>query len=167
MHRGCFPLTVNFTDISTGSPSSWTWDFGNGNTSTLQNPAAVFPAPGSYNISLTVSNGGAPSTLIKSAFIVVHDYPAVDFSFDAASGCAPLTVKFKDNTPPATGRSQAGNGYSVMEAAAFQPIQRMYSINLAIEQFRCVRRNEFGCEAIKTAAGTDCCTWPDCHVHGG
>ncbi len=39
---GCSPLVVNFQDQSTNNPTSWNWNFGNGNTSTLQNPTATY-----------------------------------------------------------------------------------------------------------------------------
>jgi PKD repeat protein len=47
---------VNFVDTSTGSPTSWAWTFGDGGTSTLQNPAHTYAGAGSYVVSLTVSN---------------------------------------------------------------------------------------------------------------
>jgi gliding motility-associated-like protein len=149
--QGCFPLTVNFTDTSTGGPDSWTWDFGNGNKSTLQNPSAVFPAPGSYNVSLTVSNGGAPNTIIRSGFITVHAYPTVDFTFDATGGCAPLSVKFSDKTSASSGQitnwqwvfGDGGNSTSANPAYVFnQPGNRTVSLRV---------KNEFGCEGVKTA----------------
>jgi hypothetical protein len=48
--------TVAFTDTSTGGPTSWQWDFGDGNGSTQQNPVHTFAAPGSYIVVLTVQN---------------------------------------------------------------------------------------------------------------
>lgn len=143
-------MTINFTDLSTGSPTSWQWNFGNGNTSTLQNPSAVFATPGTYNITLTVSNGGAPNTRIKSAFIKVHDSPAVNFTFDTASGCAPLSVKFNDQTSTSSGNisnwfwafgdggtSQAANPTYIYK----QPGPKTISLKA---------RNEHGCELTKT-----------------
>ena len=53
---GNFPLTVNFTDTSTNNPSSWLWDFGDGNTSTLQNPSHTFTTPAEFTVTLTVDN---------------------------------------------------------------------------------------------------------------
>lgn len=100
---GCFPLTVKFTDTSTGTITSWEWDFGNGNSSIQQNPGAVYASPGMYTVSLKVSNGSQTDTEIKTAFIRVHDYPTVDFSFDKATGCAPLTVKFADESTAGSG----------------------------------------------------------------
>jgi hypothetical protein len=47
---------VAFTDTSTGGPTNWQWDFGDGNSSTQQNPVHTYAAPGSYIVVLTVSN---------------------------------------------------------------------------------------------------------------
>ncbi|MCW8897561.1 MAG: PKD domain-containing protein [Flavobacteriales bacterium] len=49
-----------FTDVSTSSTSltSWLWDFGDGNTSTMQNPSHQYASTGSYNVCLTVNNAG-------------------------------------------------------------------------------------------------------------
>ena len=53
---GSAPLAVQFTDLSLGNPNNWYWSFGDGNTSTLQNPSHVFQDPGTYEVTLTVSN---------------------------------------------------------------------------------------------------------------
>jgi PKD repeat protein len=49
--------TATFSDLSTGSPSSWAWDFGDGGTSDQPNPVHTYAAAGVYNVSLTVSDG--------------------------------------------------------------------------------------------------------------
>ncbi|MFP3462263.1 PKD domain-containing protein [Arthrobacter globiformis] len=60
---GTAPLTVNFTDNSTAAPTSWAWTFGDGATSTLQNPSHIYSDAGNYAVKLTVSNsGGSAST---------------------------------------------------------------------------------------------------------
>lgn len=59
---GVAPLTVKFTDTSTGSPSAWTWDFGDGKTSTAQNPVNTYQAPGTYTVTLTANAGPASDT---------------------------------------------------------------------------------------------------------
>ncbi len=51
---GCGSLVVEFKDLSTISPTSWLWDFGNGNTSTLKNPITVYNTPGFYDVVLKV-----------------------------------------------------------------------------------------------------------------
>jgi hypothetical protein len=53
---GPAPLTVTFTDLSTGAPAGWLWDFGDGDTSTLQNPVHVYMSPDSFDVSLTVND---------------------------------------------------------------------------------------------------------------
>ena len=47
---GCGSQVVEFEDLSTGSPTSWLWDFGNGNTTNLKHPVAIFSTPGVYDI---------------------------------------------------------------------------------------------------------------------
>jgi len=54
--NGTAPLTVKFTNTSTGSPTSWSWEFGEGNTSTEQNPIHTYYSPGNYTVTLTASN---------------------------------------------------------------------------------------------------------------
>lgn len=91
---GCSPLTVNFMDKSTGNPSSWQWDLGNGNKPVIQNPSAIYIDPGTYNVKLTVSNGTQLSTVTKQ--IIVFKNPAATFSASDTFGCLPLTVNFSD-----------------------------------------------------------------------
>ena len=62
---------VNFTDTSTGTPTSWAWNFGDpasggNNTSAAQNPSHAFAAAGSYNVSLTATNASGSNTTQKS-----------------------------------------------------------------------------------------------------
>ncbi len=68
---GTFPLTVQFTDASEGAFSSWFWDFGDGNSSTVQNPGHIYASPGSYTVSLSVSGFGGTDTLTKNSYITV------------------------------------------------------------------------------------------------
>ncbi|MDD2472567.1 MAG: DUF6345 domain-containing protein [Methanoculleus sp.] len=53
---GAAPLTVQFTDMSTGSPTSWAWDFGDTGTSTDQHPTHIYSSAGTYTVTLNVSN---------------------------------------------------------------------------------------------------------------
>jgi len=61
---------VAFVDISTNDPISWTWDFGDGNTSSEQNPIHVYAAEGNYTVCLTAVNIGGPDTECKELFLV-------------------------------------------------------------------------------------------------
>jgi len=70
---GTAPLNVNFTDTSTGSPTVWLWDFGDGGASNLQNPSHEYNAAGTYTVSLTVSNDNGSDTETKTGYITVSD----------------------------------------------------------------------------------------------
>ncbi len=102
---GCSPLIVSFQDQSTGNPVSWSWDFGNGNTSSLQNPSATYFTPGTYTVRLTVTNASGSNTLTRTNYITVYENPVVDFSANATSGCFPLPVQFTDLSTAGTGNS--------------------------------------------------------------
>lgn len=99
---GCSPLVVSFTDLSTGGAATWFWDFGNGNTSTLRNPAAVYILPGTYTVTLTVTDGGALSdTEVKTFLITVFQNPTASFaSIGPRAGCAPFTLNLQDLSTP-------------------------------------------------------------------
>ncbi len=96
--RGCAPLVVHYTDQSTGSPTSWLWDLGNGNTSTQQNPAATYLSAGVYTVTLTATNSGGSSVLVKTSYITVYANPVVGFSASQTTGCFPLPIQFTDQT---------------------------------------------------------------------
>ena len=83
------PLTTQFTDISVGS-TTWLWNFGDGATSTSQNPVHNYSALGSYTVTLTTSiGGGCPNTMTKPAFVKVAA-PVIAISNAPAYGCAPF-----------------------------------------------------------------------------
>lgn len=63
--------TVQFSDTSANSPTSWRWDFGDGNYSTEQNPTYKYNALGTYNVVLAVSNMFGSDTLKKEDYISV------------------------------------------------------------------------------------------------
>jgi beta propeller repeat protein len=69
--EGPAPLLVTFSDNSTGSPCSWSWDLGDGNHSDEANPVHVYQAPGLYNVTLCVSNEFGNDTLIRHQYIHV------------------------------------------------------------------------------------------------
>jgi hypothetical protein len=69
---GPAPLTVNFTDQSTGDITSWSWDFGDGATSTEQNPSHTYTDAGTYTVSLAVTNPCGSDTKTKTDFISVR-----------------------------------------------------------------------------------------------
>jgi C1A family cysteine protease len=70
---GHVPLTVEFTDNSSGSPTAWNWSFGDGNStnSTMQNPIHTYLSGGRYTVSLTASNLGRSNTTTKTKYISI------------------------------------------------------------------------------------------------
>ena len=98
---GVAPLTVQFTDLSTNSPTSWAWDFENDGIvdSTQQNPSYTYSTAGTYTVNLTVGNAGGSDEEIKTDYITVStpvSAPVANFSATPTSGGAPLTVQFTD-----------------------------------------------------------------------
>jgi gliding motility-associated-like protein len=98
VRSGCSPLSVQFTDLSSGNPTSFSWSFGNGNISTFQHPSAIYIVPGTYNVTLTVSNALGTDTEVKSTFITVFNSPVVDFTTNVTGGCVPLITPFNNIT---------------------------------------------------------------------
>ena len=94
---GVAPLTVDFTDTSTGAISGWDWDFGDAATSTAQHPSHIYTAPGTYSVVLAVVGPGGADSLTRTDYIVVDEPPPVgDFAGFPTAGVAPLTVDFTD-----------------------------------------------------------------------
>jgi PKD repeat protein len=70
---GTAPLTVNFTDLSSGNPTSWSWTFGDGGTSSAQNPSYEYTSAGTYTVSLTATNAYGNDTETKVDYITVTE----------------------------------------------------------------------------------------------
>ncbi|HEY3361478.1 MAG TPA: PKD domain-containing protein [Methanosarcina sp.] len=68
---GKAPLTVAFTDKSKGTLTSWAWNFGDGASSTEQNPIHQYSQEGKYKVTLTVTNAAGSSTTTKTNYIKV------------------------------------------------------------------------------------------------
>ena len=67
--------TVTFTDTSVGTVTSWAWTFGDGNTSTSQNPTHVYSVPGTYSVTLTVTNAYGSDSVSHDVTIVASGTP--------------------------------------------------------------------------------------------
>jgi PKD repeat protein len=96
--NGLVPLTVQFTDTSTGQPTTWLWNFGDGSSSDTQNPIHTFNSPGSYNVVLTTSN--QQGSCYNSNTISVAP-PVASFTANPTNGLVPLTVQFTDTSTDA------------------------------------------------------------------
>lgn len=88
-------LTVLFTDMSTGEPLSWIWDFGDGGASTERNPSHTYARPGTYTVRLTIANEfGITATASKFVNPSLGEAPKADFDFQADG----LRVLFTDKS---------------------------------------------------------------------
>jgi len=94
---GCAPLTVDFSDSSTGNVLSWLWNFGDGDTDTVQNPTYIYTNPGTYTVSLIVSDTCGSDTEIKIGYIVVGNTPTANFTVDNQTPCSGTAVQFTSN----------------------------------------------------------------------
>jgi gliding motility-associated-like protein len=92
---GCSPMTVRFTNISTGSPRAFRWDFGNGRTASTEIvPSQIYQADStlrSYPIRLTVSNTCGMDSFERK-IVVRPSATRPFFSLSRTDGCAPLTL---------------------------------------------------------------------------
>jgi gliding motility-associated-like protein len=95
---GCAPLAVSFTDASTGSISTWSWNLGNGVTPGTQNAATTYTTPGNYNVTLTVTGPGGSSN--KSVTIVVYDKPTISISANKSALCPGAGLQFSSTVLP-------------------------------------------------------------------
>jgi gliding motility-associated-like protein len=102
---GCSPVTVYFTDQSTGNPFSWNWDFGNGQLSTAKNPAVTYSAPGTYTVRLVVKNASGVDEEIKTNYVTIFPSPIASFKANMTTACVPATIQFTDlsTAPPGAG----------------------------------------------------------------
>jgi len=111
---GCVPLNVSFTDQSAGGPTAWKWSFPGGNpaSSTLQHPTITYSVPGTYDVTLEVTNQYGTNSATRPNYITVQAFPTSNFSYTAASGTITFSNtstnaiayswNFGDNTPIST-----------------------------------------------------------------
>lgn len=83
--------TVNFTDLSTNNPTFWLWDFGDGNTSNLEDPTHTYSSDGLYTITLIVSNLFGSDTMTVTDYIQVSTSGANN---PIPASCTPSTVNY-------------------------------------------------------------------------
>ena len=135
---GLSPLRVDFRDLSTGIPSSWSWDFGDGTSSNEQNPSHVYAASGTYTVTLTVGNQLGGDSLTFTDFVLVDVIPPVaDFAADPSSGLSPLAVQFQDLSSggiPDTWLWDFGDGTSsnLAQPAHVYATSGYYSVSLTV-----------------------------------
>jgi PKD repeat protein len=96
------PFVVHFSDTSSGVPTSWAWNFGNGQTSTAQNPTNTYSDAGTYTVTLTATNAGGSDAETKTGYITVSSSGVISlisqFSTNHIYGGIPLVVNFTDTS---------------------------------------------------------------------
>ncbi len=103
---GCAPLSVRFTDESSGNPTHWNWELDDGTQQQLsnqQNPTISLTRPGVYTVTLVVRNANGVNAVTRTDYITVFPSPSVNFSADITTACLPARVQF-------TGTATAGAG---------------------------------------------------------
>jgi PKD repeat protein len=95
---GLLPLTVNFTDKSTGTITGWSWDFGDQQTGTDRNPSHTYTSPGTYTVVLTATNPGGSSTKTISKCVTVYAPAVAGFTASSTTGVAPAAIGFSDTS---------------------------------------------------------------------
>ncbi len=93
----CMGQEIQFVNNSVGVSGNY-WDFGDGDTSTLNNPVHVYDSPGTYTITLVGVSFGEQCENEYISTITINDTPAPDFDPSTTYGCAPLEVSFENTS---------------------------------------------------------------------
>ncbi len=128
--------TVQFTDQTTNSPTSWSWTFNGGtpSTSTSQNPSVVYSTPGVYDVSLTATNSVGSDNETKVSYITVLDVPdcstpvvplngagsvsiSTNLQWSPVSGATGYILYFGTNNPP----TNLVNGTNLGNVTSYDP----------------------------------------------
>ena len=109
----CLGSSVNFTDLSAGAPTGWSWTFQGAtpSSSTDKNPTGImYPAIGNYNVTLTVTKTGlSPSTSVKNAYIKVYEKPVAAFTTTSVPTNQPTVFTDQSTHPGSTITSWSWN----------------------------------------------------------
>jgi PKD repeat protein len=148
--KGITPFTVYFSDKSTGNPTGWKWDFGDGATSTDQNPSHVYSTSGisvtsKYTVTLTAINVNGEDKETKIDYITVTQTPIAEFTVDDRRGKAPFIVKFHDLSAgsPTTWLWEFGDAATSTEENPVHvyPFEGSYDVRLTVS-------NQYGSDTI-------------------
>lgn len=145
---GCVPLTVNFSDMSQVVPIdsvySWSWDFGNGDSSIAETPVYIYTVPGSYNVILSVVTwAGCVSNSSGSNYIIsVYPNPVADFILNSNTFMLPFETMVTDNTSQGAVNYQWDFGDGTT-STQFEPVH-LYS-NIGTYTVQLIAINQYGC----------------------
>ncbi len=171
---GNAPLSVQFSDLSTNNPTSWEWQFlgGNPESATEQHPIVVYNTPGTYPVSLTVSNATGSNTTTLPNYITVlgsgsNTAPIAAFTASIFEGPAPLVVTFTNLTNNATAYEWEFPG--AVPATSNEPNPSVTYNNPGMFTVKLSTSNEFGSDTktqlnyinVFTSVGNDNLTIKD------
>ncbi|MGE0561485.1 MAG: PKD domain-containing protein, partial [Flavobacteriales bacterium] len=83
----CAGESINFTDLSTNTPTSWSWDFGDGGMSSSQNTTYTYNTPGTYAVTLTATNASGSDDEVKTNLITVNVFDDASFNYSSSTYC--------------------------------------------------------------------------------
>jgi PKD repeat protein len=89
---------VQFTDTSTGGPTSWQWNFGDSTTSTSQNPSHSYATAATYTVTLTVTNSSASKSVSQTITVSPASTLTASFTYSPSSPAAGQVVYFTDTS---------------------------------------------------------------------
>lgn len=136
---GCGMLVTTFHDLSTGTPTTWLWNFGDGFTSNLQHPTHAYTAPGVYTVSLTATNASGSNNKTVNSLITVFAKPTVNFQATTDTiGCQPFHTAFSSQANGPAPINQYtwdygdGNSSSLSVGDHIYTIPGLYTVTLTV-----------------------------------
>ncbi len=90
---------INFTDLSTGTPTTWLWNFGDGTTSTQQNPVHTYTTNGTFTVTLTATNGFGSDGETKTNYVVINKPAAPSASDVSHCGATSFSLSVNSTNP--------------------------------------------------------------------
>jgi len=154
--KGTTPFTVKFTDMTTGNPTRWKWDFGDGTTSTEKNPGHTYTTTGTsstnkFTVTLSAINSYGEDTAMKVDYIMVTQSPIAEFTVDSRQGKAPFVVKFRDlsagNPTSWSWEFGDGTGSSESNPTHVYPFEGSFDVRLTVS-------NQYGSDTIYKTGST-------------
>lgn len=140
--EGCSPLTISFTD-SSQYVDTYLWDFGDGNTSTQQNPTYTYYGAGTYSVTLYTTGPGGLDSLTKVDSVIVHERATAFFTH------APSLVYVPSQPVQFYNLSSDANQYywdfgdGTLDSVNFSPFH--YYTNAGLYDVTLIATNQFGC----------------------
>jgi PKD repeat protein len=107
-NSGAAPLAVTFTNSSSANVTSYSWNFGDGSTSTEQNPVHTYAAAGTYSVILTAT--GPDGTNTETGYITVLSRPVAAYNFEEASGSKVIDASGQGNHGTRSGNPRITQG---------------------------------------------------------